>query len=150
MLKVKYQKILNLQAGKTDSNPPLGTILGNLGVNSNKFTIEYNNYTKDLPSFFILKSKILIYDNRTFSFQILGFSIASILRLLKYEKTIQVFSHDRFNEQKIFCVNLKDIILLIIYMFGQFTKQNLIIILGLLKSMELVIEDKNKNKKNKI
>lgn len=47
---MNYKKIsLFLRAQSVDSGPPLGTILGNLGVNTVKFCKDFNEFTKDIP-----------------------------------------------------------------------------------------------------
>lgn len=145
LLKVKYKKIIYLQAGKTESGPPIGTILGNIGVNASKFTQDFNNFTKDLPIFFFVKVLINIYENRTFNFLVTGFSITFAFKRLKFEKTIKVLQFDRFYEHKILCINFKDVILLALYKFNNMDiKKVIVIVLGILKSMNLIIIFKKK------
>ena len=55
---------------KAENSPPLGTILGNLGVNSAKFCSEFNEYTKDLPNYLTCSVKIFVYENKSFSFKV--------------------------------------------------------------------------------
>ena len=52
-----------IPSGNAESGPPLGTVLGNLGVNTVNFCTEFNEFTKDLPFYFVLNLKIYVYDN---------------------------------------------------------------------------------------
>ena len=47
--------IMYIRANMAEAGPPLGTTLGNVGVNTLKFCKEFNEFSKDLPNFFILK-----------------------------------------------------------------------------------------------
>ncbi len=51
---IKYTKRCYLMSQKAEAVPPLGTILGNIGVNTIKFCDEFNLVTKDLPNYFSL------------------------------------------------------------------------------------------------
>ena len=62
-MKVK-QVSLYIKAGKAEAGPPLGTVLGNLGVNSSKFCKEFNAFTENLPSYFKLKVNIVTIIHR--------------------------------------------------------------------------------------
>ena len=43
-----FKKVsIYLRAQMAESGPPLGTVLGNLGVNTVKFCKEFNDFTKD-------------------------------------------------------------------------------------------------------
>jgi ribosomal protein L11 len=43
---IKYIKRCYLMSQKAEAVPPLGTILGNIGVNTIKFCDEFNQFTK--------------------------------------------------------------------------------------------------------
>lgn len=62
---VKHVKKIYLRAQSADPAPPLGTVLGNLGVNTNTFCTAFNLFTKQLPAYFSLKVTIYIFENRT-------------------------------------------------------------------------------------
>jgi len=79
-----------LRAAVADSGAPLGTILGNFGINTVKFVKEFNDFTAGLPSYFILCTRIFIYENRTSSFLILGSSTGFFFDVLKLSKSVQV------------------------------------------------------------
>lgn len=57
-----------LMSNKAEAVPPLGTILGNIGVNTIKFCEEFNTFTKDLPNYILVKVIIHILYNRSFKF----------------------------------------------------------------------------------
>ena len=81
--------VLYIKAGQAESGPPLGTILGNIGVQTIKFCKEFNEYTKDLPTYFSLKVKIIISENKSFIFTVEQPPIGSIILLLKKEEKIK-------------------------------------------------------------
>src|SRR5450432_3627835 len=72
-----------LRAKMAESGPPLGTILGNLGINTIKFCKEFNDFTLDLPNYFKLRVSIIVFENKTFSFSIRISTVGFILSLLK-------------------------------------------------------------------
>jgi len=125
---------------KAEPLPPLGTVLGNLGVNTNKFCEEFNNYTKDLPNYFIIQVIITIYENRNYNFIIKGPTTGFLINLLKFEKKIKYIVFDRINEKVIFCINSDDIVKIALFKFPNIDLQKSIpIILGSLKSMNINI-----------
>jgi len=79
-----------LCSATADSGPPLGTILGNLGINTAKFCKDFNDFTKELPPYFIVCTRIFIYENRTFSFVVLAPSTTYFLKILKIQQEVQV------------------------------------------------------------
>jgi large subunit ribosomal protein L11 len=83
MLAVKNIVFLFVRSQMADSGPPLGTVLGNLGINAVKFCKEFNEFTKELPSYFLLKIKILIFEDRSYSFSILSPTTGFILMFVK-------------------------------------------------------------------
>jgi large subunit ribosomal protein L11 len=78
-----------IRANTAESGPPLGTTLGNIGVNTIKFCKEFNEFTKDLPNYFLLKVNISITENKSFNFIIEMPSIGSLIYLLKQEETFR-------------------------------------------------------------
>lgn len=134
------RKIVYIQSQSAEAAPPLGTILGNVGVNTIKFCDEFNKFTKTLPSYLIVKVQININENKSFTFSIISISITYILKLLKFKTTIKVRLNDRFVEQDLMCIKLKDILILSLYKFpNKDLMESFNIIFGIIKSMNLFI-----------
>jgi len=79
---------LFIKAQSAESGPPLGTILGNLGVNTVKFCKDFNDYTKELPNYFKLYVNIFINENKSFTYNLKLPSVGYLLYLLKKSKDI--------------------------------------------------------------
>lgn len=125
---------------KAEAVPPLGTILGNIGVNTIKFCDEFNTFTKDLSNYFSLKVVINIYENKTFKFKIYKPSTSHLLNLLKFEKKIKIKVQNRLHEKTLNCIKLKDLIQIAIFKFPNLnTKNSVPIIWGTAKSIGLSI-----------
>jgi len=60
---------LQIQAGKANPAPPVGTVLGPAGINLQEFCTRYNDATKDKMGD-VLPVEISIYDDRSFDFVI--------------------------------------------------------------------------------
>ncbi len=58
---------LQIQAGKANPAPPVGTVLGPKGINLQEFCTKYNDATKDKMGD-VLPVEITIYDDRSFDF----------------------------------------------------------------------------------
>ena len=80
---------LYIRANNAESGPPLGTTLGNIGVNTIKFCKEFNEFTKDLPNYFLLRVSIIIAENKGFTFTVSLPSIGFLIYLLKKEETLK-------------------------------------------------------------
>ncbi len=122
-IEVLHIKKSFLIAKSAEPVPPLGTILGNLGVNTVKFCEEFNNFTKNLPNYFLVKVIIYILDNRSFKFKINFPSTTFILNILKFEKTLKIKVFDRLHDKVVTCILLKDLIQLALF---KFPKQSLV------------------------
>jgi large subunit ribosomal protein L11 len=88
-MKDNINLVLYIRAGQAESGPPLGTILGNIGVQTVKFCKEFNDFTKELPIYFLLKVKIVITETKNFTFTVEQPSIGFIISLLKKEEKIK-------------------------------------------------------------
>jgi ribosomal protein L11 len=133
-------KICYIQSQSAEAAPPLGTILGNVGVNSEKFCTEFNKFTLNLPSYIIVKVIIDINENKTFKFFLKNISITYTLKLLKFKHIIKIRVYDRIHDKEIMCVKLKDIILLCLFKFPSKTlEESFKIFSGIIKSMNLRI-----------
>ena len=68
MAKEVVKKVrLQIQEGRANSAPPVGTVLGPAGINLQDFCTKYNDATKDKMGD-ILPVEISIYDDRSFDF----------------------------------------------------------------------------------
>jgi len=140
ILDVKHIKKCFLMSQKAEAVPPLGTILGNIGVNTIKFCEEFNLFTKELPLYFSLKVVLHIFDNRSFKFLVNSPSTGFLLNLLKFEKKIKVKVHNRMHDKILICIYLKDLIQIALFKFPHLDLNKTIpLIWGSAKSMGLVI-----------
>jgi len=105
-MQVKHKLTLYIQSQKADPSPPLGTILGNLGVNTVNFCKEFNNHTNDLPSYITLSVELSIYSNRSYKFKVKAPPLSSLISLLIIENTSTINA----KEIKTRNIRLKDII----------------------------------------
>lgn len=136
----KHIKIIFIRSQMADPAPPLGTVLGNLGVNTVSFCTGFNLFTKSIPNYFLLKTTIFIYENRSTSFTIDLPSIGFFLNLLKFEKIIKIKVFDRWQDKTIFCVKLYEVLKLAKFKFPELELSTAFLILwGSVKSMNLKI-----------
>lgn len=140
MLNVIYIKKCFLKSKGAEAIPPLGTILGNLGLNTVKFCEEFNIITKDLPLYYILVTLISIYDNKTYTFDIKFPTTGYISNLLKFPYKYKIKIFNKSIEKIIYCINLKDLIQLALLKFPNIVLYKSIkILLGTIKSMNINI-----------
>lgn len=76
----KVEKVIKLQlpAGKATPAPPVGTMLGPVGINLNEFCTKYNDATKDKMGS-IVPVEISVYEDRSFDFVLKTPPTASLL-----------------------------------------------------------------------
>lgn len=138
--KLKFRKLIYVRSQSADPSPPLGTVLGNIGVSALSFCTQFNQRTKDLAPHYVLKTSIFIYINNSFDFTVDLPSTSFILGGLKFEKSIKVFVIDRFHEKIISCVRLYQVLQLTRLQFPYWPiKKALRVVYGTIKSMNLVI-----------
>src|ERR1700742_3318443 len=109
-----------LRAKNVDSGPPLSTILGNYGVNTVAFCKEFNEFTKELPTYFLLELVITINSDRTYSFIINEPTIAFLLKLVG--KKVEIFNKGSggFKVDYIKVIFLKDIYLICKFKYNSY------------------------------
>lgn len=113
-LELLHTLTIYIRAQGAEATPPLGTVLGNLGVNSIKFCKEFNEFTADLPSYITLGVSISVMENRSYSFTIIsGPSMGHLLALLRYEATL--VEKNQYVVRN--CISLKSVIQLAFYRF---------------------------------
>jgi len=136
----KYLKINFIQSSSADPAPPLGTVLGNLGVNTTSFCTQFNNFTSKLPSYFLLRVYIYIASNKSFKFNIKLPTTSFILNLLKFELTIKVHIHGKLQEKIIVCVKLFSLVKLAKFKFPKLDLiHSLPIVFGTAKSFNIQV-----------
>jgi ribosomal protein L11 len=124
---------LFIHAQSAEPIPPLGTILGNYGINSTQFCKEFNEYTQGLPTYFKLSVKIIVEKNRNFKFFVKKPQLGYILSLLRHE-----IDEEEFLE----FVNLSDLLKLAKFQFPLLElKKSFLIIKGIVDSMDLSINN---------
>jgi ribosomal protein L11 len=82
---IKHVIDIVIRSQSAESGPPLGTVLGNIGVNAVKFAKDFNEYTEELPNYFKVNVKIFIYRNNSYKFITRIPNIGYILSLLRKE-----------------------------------------------------------------
>lgn len=65
--KIKTVLKLQLEAGKANPAPPVGTALGPHGINIAEFCKQFNDRTKEMAGD-VVPAEITIYEDRSFSF----------------------------------------------------------------------------------
>jgi len=109
-LAVKHAIDIFIRANSAETGPPLGTILGNLGLNSAKFCKDFNELTKELPNYFVLKVRILVYENRTLTFSVKAPTTSFFLSCLKFEKMLKDTELHREHKRLCYCIKLEDLV----------------------------------------
>lgn len=114
--------------------------LTNLGVNTNKFSKEFNEFTKGIENYILLYVIVSIDNNRNYSFIIQKPTTGTLLNLFKFDKVIKVWVNDRFNDITIQCINLEDVLYIALFKFPFLDiKKSFFIVFGTLKSLKLRI-----------
>ena len=132
--KLKHKLVLFIYAGSAESGPPLGTVLGNLGVNTVKFCKQFNEYTEKLPTYLKLRVTVYVFDNLSFDFSIQAPSTGHLISSVKIERTIGSSS------KKLSYVTLEDMLKLSLFKFPEKSlKESFPIIWGTVKSSKLNI-----------
>ncbi len=67
--KIKTTLKLQLDAGKANPAPPVGTALGPHGINIQDFCKQFNEATKDMTGD-VVPAEITIYEDRSFTFKL--------------------------------------------------------------------------------
>jgi large subunit ribosomal protein L11 len=76
---IKTTLKLQLEAGKANPAPPVGTALGPHGVNIMEFCKQFNDATKDMAGD-VVPAEITIYVDRSFTFKLKTPPVAALLK----------------------------------------------------------------------
>lgn len=77
--KIKIVLKLQLQAGKANPAPPVGTALGPHGINIGQFVKEFNEQSAPLGDT-VVPAEVTIYDDRTFTFVLKTPPVAELIK----------------------------------------------------------------------
>lgn len=76
--KVKANLKMRIPAGKASAAPPVGSTLGQYGVNMMDFITPFNEQTKDMRG--VLTAHITIYDDRGMDFRVVSEAVDEQIR----------------------------------------------------------------------
>jgi len=139
-MKPKFIKKVFIRAQSADPSPPLGTVLGNLGVNTVSFCTTFNLATKTIPTYFLLKVTINIFENKTTSFLVNLPSTGYFLGLLKIDVTRKVRIADKIQDKIVSCIKINEVAKLAKFKFPFLSlKLAIFIIFGSVKAMNLTL-----------
>lgn len=83
---VKANLKMKIPAGRASAAPPVGSTLGQYGVNMMDFINPFNEATKDMQGTTVT-AHITVYDDRTMSFRVVGAPTDDLIRAaLKIDK----------------------------------------------------------------
>jgi large subunit ribosomal protein L11 len=76
---IKANLKMKIPAGKATAAPPVGSMLGQHGVNMMDFITPFNEQTKDLGNVTVT-AHVTIYDDRTMDFRVVGAPTDDLIR----------------------------------------------------------------------
>jgi len=126
-----------LRSGKVEAGPPLSTILGNFGINTVKFVKDFNEFTKELPDYFLLVVAINVFNDKSYNFILSEPSVSLLLRLLSFDKDFLVKGSGGYRPFKYKVVFLSDIYLVSFFKFGCCNDKTLRHVFGTIQAMDL-------------
>lgn len=130
---------MKLRANSLESGPPLSTILGNYGVNTIKFCKEFNEFTQDLPNYFLVEVEIIIYVDKTYNFKVNQPTVTLLLKLVSFDSDILIKGSGGYRPQKIRAIKIQDIYLISKFKFGYIDLNTITQIMGTIFSMNLYV-----------
>jgi large subunit ribosomal protein L11 len=77
--KVKANLKFRVPAGRATAGPPVGSILGQHGLNLMDFVGTFNDQTKDMMGKNVLVH-VQVYEDRTFTFKVIGQPVDDMIR----------------------------------------------------------------------
>jgi len=130
-----------LRMGSVESGPPLSTILGNFGINTVKFVKDLNEFTGELPTYFLLVVKVFINSDRTYSFEINEPSVTQFLRILSKKRQVYVLAQGGMKTVDIKVISIVDIYFISMIKFGNFDDSSLKMLYGSISSLDMYIDE---------
>lgn len=76
--KIKANLKMKIPAGKASAAPPVGSTLGQYGVNMMDFVQPFNDQTKDMRG--IVTAHITVYDDRSMAFRVVSAPTDDLIR----------------------------------------------------------------------
>src|SRR5688572_22467268 len=76
---IKANLKMRLPAGRASAGPPVGSILGQHGLNLMDFVQAFNDQTKDLMGKDVIVH-VKVFEDRTFAFEIIGQPVDDMIR----------------------------------------------------------------------
>lgn len=76
---IKANLKMRLPAGRASAGPPVGSILGQHGLNLMEFVQAFNDRTKDLNGKEVLVH-VKVYEDRTMDFEVIGQPVDDLIR----------------------------------------------------------------------
>lgn len=76
---VKANLKMRLPAGRASAGPPVGSVMGQHGLNLMDFVQAFNDRTKDLMGKDVIVH-VKVYENRTFDFTVIGRPVDDMIR----------------------------------------------------------------------
>jgi len=129
---------LSIYSNKAESGPPLGTVLGNIGVNTVRFCKDFNEFTSELPEYILLRVIIDIPESKNYRFEVYEPTTGFIMSILKKEETLEDSSGSSYIEEYI---ELEDFLKLVKFKFPELPFEvSIPVMLGCLKSTNLKIK----------
>ena len=129
-----------LRMGCVESGPPLSTILGNFGINTVKFVKDLNEYTSELPTYFLLVVNVFINTDKTYRFEINEPSVTQLLRILSKKKQVYVLLQGGYKTVDIKVISIKSLYFVSNLKFGNFNDSSLRMIYGSVSSLDMHID----------
>jgi len=128
-----------LRSTNVEVSPPLSTILGNFGANTTNFCKDINEFTKDLPNYFLIEVEIIIGIDKSVIFLIKEPSITFFLKIVSIDIDTLFKGQGGYKINVVKGVNLKDIYIISKFKFGYYNEKTLRIISGILKSLNFYV-----------
>lgn len=104
-MEVLYKIEVFLRSQLAEAGPPLGTILGNIGLNASRFCKEFNDFTKELPTYFFVRTVITVLQDKSFTIDVKLPNTGFIISLLRTEHSFtrngRTFSESCISEKAV-------------------------------------------------